>query len=103
VAAAIDVVLAVLRWGIANPAAGIPLALAGRGVFVYLKPYRTCRWCRPGGLADGTWLARHLADPPARRKRGRCWRCKGTRLTRRFGAWHMHKIKDSLVRAWEER
>ena len=99
----IEIMLAVLRWGIANPVAGIPLAVAGRGVFVYFKPFRTCRWCRPGGLVGGSWLAHLLGHRPKRRPRGRCWRCGGKRLTRRLGAWHMHKVRDSLVRAWEER
>jgi hypothetical protein len=68
-------------------AALVLVLIAGRGVYVYLKPYRECRWCRPG-----------------RRRRGaRCWRCHGTRLTRRLGAWHAHKIRDSLQRAWQER
>ena len=100
----IDLMLAVLRWAIANPAAGIPLALAGRGAFVYFKPFRTCRWCRPGGLIGGAWLIRHLTSTPGRPRRRRgCWRCKGRRLTRRWGAWHVHKVKDSLIQAWDER
>ncbi len=101
--AAIDVMLAVLRWAITNPVAGVPLALAGRGAYVYLRPWRTCRWCRPGGLIGGAWLARELTDKPRRRRRPGCWRCNGRRLTRRAGAWHMHKIRDSLQRAREER
>ena len=102
-AALIDGVLAVLRWAIANPAAGIPLAITGRGLFVYFKPYRECRWCRRGGLINGSWLAHLLGHKPKRRPGARCWRCAGKRLTRRLGAWHMHKIRDSLLRAWEER
>jgi hypothetical protein len=102
-AALIDAVLAVLRWAIANPVAGIPLAIVGRGLFVYFKPYRECRWCRRGGLAGGTWLAHLLGHKPKRRPRGRCWRCSGRRLTRRWGAWHAHKIKDSIAQARAER
>ena len=65
-------------------AAGL-LGVLGWGLFVYFRPYRTCRWCK-------------------NRKRGRrCWRCKGTRMTRRLGAWHAHKVRDSLARAWQER
>lgn len=71
-------------------AAGMLILLAW-GVFVYLSPYRTCRWCRKDGL-----LVR-LAG------RGRCFRCRGTRLTRRLGAYHVHKVKLSLIQAWEER
>lgn len=64
-------------------AAGL-LAVLGWGVFVLVSPYRACRWCR--------------------NRRGRsCWRCKGTKLTRRLGAYHVHKVKLSLIQAWEER
>jgi hypothetical protein len=66
-------------------AAVILLAVAGRAAFVYFSPYRPCRWCRGPG-----------------RKR-RCWRCKGTRLTRRLGAGHAHKVRLSLRQAWEDR
>jgi len=72
---------------IASAAALVLLAILGRGLYVFIWPYRECRWCRN----------QH------RRRGRRCWRCKGTRLTRRWGAWHAHKIKDSLVRAWQER
>jgi hypothetical protein len=61
------------------------LAVVGRAVFVLASPYRECRWCRAG------------------RRRGGCWRCKGTKLTRRFGAYHVHKVKLSLIQAWDER
>ena len=61
-----------------------------------LQPYRACRWCRPGGLLGGSlppgWPGR------AEGRRGRCWRCKGTQLTRRLGAYHVHKVKLSLSR-----
>lgn len=66
-------------------AAIILLAVAGRAVFVYFRPYRECRWCRN------------------RRLGRRCWRCKGTRLTRRIGAKQAHKVRLSLLQAWEER
>jgi len=66
-------------------AAVILLALLGWGVFVYFSPYRECRWCRN------------------RRLGRRCWRCKGTRLTRRLGARQVHKVKLSLLQAWDER
>ena len=66
-------------------AAVILLAILGRAVFVYFSPYRECRWCR-------------------NRPRGRrCWRCKGTRHTRRLGAKQVHKVKLSLLQAWDER
>jgi hypothetical protein len=72
----------VIGFGVA---AVVLLAVAGRVVFVYLSPYRECRWCR------------------GRRIGRRCWRCKGTRLTRRLGAKHVHKTKLSLQQAWDER
>lgn len=62
----------------------ILLAVLAWGAFVYLSPYRTCRWC-------------------AGRHAGRCWRCNGTRMTRRLGARQVHKVVLSLRQAWEER
>jgi hypothetical protein len=78
--------LRVLWWLIAHPLAGVPLGIFGWAIFVLFSPYRTCRWCK-------------------RKKGGRpsCWRCKGTRLSRRLGAYHAHKVKLSLQQAWEER
>jgi hypothetical protein len=61
------------------------LAVALRAVFVYVSPYRVCRWCA------------------GRRIGRRCWRCKGTKLTRRLGAKQVHKVGLSLRQAWEER
>jgi hypothetical protein len=61
------------------------LAVPGWALFVHFSPYRTCRWC-------------------AGRRRGRrCWRCKGSKLTRRIGAKTVHKVKLSLQQAWAER
>jgi hypothetical protein len=65
-------------------AAVVMLAVLGHAVFVYFSPYRECRWCRN------------------RRRNRRCWRCKGTRLTRRIGAKHVHKVRLSLLQAWDE-
>ena len=66
-------------------AAVVLLAVLGRAVFVHFSPYRECRWC-------------------AGRRRGRrCWRCKGSKLTRRLGAKTVHKTKLSLQQAWAER
>lgn len=59
------------------------LAVLGWALFVLISPYRTCRWCRE--------------------RKGRCWRCKGRRLTRRLGARLVHKVKLSLLQAWDER
>jgi len=67
------------------------LAVLARGVFVFFKPYRPCRWCRPGGLPG--WR---------RRRRKGCWRCDGHQLTRRLGAHHVHKLKLSVIEAIEE-
>lgn len=82
-----------VQWLIANPViAGLAAAIAWL-TFAYVSPYRTCRWCRKREWRGGKrW--------PCRR---RCWRCKGTRETRRFLAYRVHKIKDSLGRAWDER
>jgi len=93
----IDQVLAV--------AAVVLLAVAGRAVFLFFAPFRECRWCRPGGPLGGSILAHNLGCKPKRkRRRGRrCWRCHGHKQTRRWGAFHVHKVKMSLVQAWDER
>jgi hypothetical protein len=84
-------------------AAAVLVLIAGRAVFLHFWPYRECRWCRKGGLIAGSWPARLLGvEAPARRRR-RCWRCKNTKLTRRWGAWHVHHVKLSLNQAWNER
>ena len=74
----------VIETGLAVTAV-ILLAVAARAVFVYFSPYRACRWCA------------------GRRIGRRCWRCKGTKLTRRIGAKTAHKVKLSLQQAWAER
>jgi hypothetical protein len=86
----------------AEVAAVVLLAILGRAAFMYFKPYRPCRWCRPGGLLGGSLPARLAGHKPKRRRRG-CWRCKGRKLTRRWGAYHVHKVKLSLLQAWDER
>ena len=52
--------------------------------WVHFHPYRECRWCR------------------RRRRRRNCWRCKGIGQTRRWGAWHTHKLVLALREAWAE-
>jgi hypothetical protein len=84
-------------------AAVILVAIAGRAAFLHFWPYRPCRWCRPGGLLGGSLPARLAGVKPARRRKRRCWRCRGTKLTRRWGAFHVHKVKLSLLQAWDER
>jgi hypothetical protein len=87
------VVLAVPRWTLAHLVAAVPLAVLGWGLLVLAKPYRECRWCRKRG-----WLSK-----VTRHGKRRCFRCKGRKLTRRLGAYHVHKVKLSLIQAWEER
>jgi hypothetical protein len=85
-------------------AAVVLTVIAGRGVFLLFAPFRECRWCRPGGLLSGSWPGAAFAHRAPRRRRGRrCWRCHGHRQTRRWGAYHVHKVKMSLVQAWDER
>lgn len=79
------------------------LAILGRGVFLHFAPYRKCRWCRPGGFIGGSIPARLIGHQPERRRKRSCWRCGDQRLTRRWGAYHVHKVKLSLIQAWEER
>lgn len=86
-------------------AAAVLVLVACRAAFLYFRPWRPCRWCRAGGLLRGSWPGRVIAGgDDARRHRNRsCWRCRGHRQTRRWGAWHVHKAKLSLVQAWDER
>jgi hypothetical protein len=84
-------------------AAVMLLAVLGRAVFLYLRPYRECRWCRRGGPLRASLLARAAGHRARPKRKRRCWRCKGTRLTRRLGAKRVHKVKLSLHQAWEER
>ena len=103
VAGGFGIVSGPARWLLANPFADIPVGLAAWLAFTYLKPYRTCRWCRPGGLLGGSLPARLAGHKPKRRRRRGCWRCKGRRDVRRAGAWHVHKARLSLAQAWAER
>jgi len=75
----------------------------GRVLWAFIKPYRTCRWCRPGGLIGGSVPFRLAGYKPGPRRNAQCWRCKGRRLTRRLGAYHAHKLRLSLIQAWDER
>jgi hypothetical protein len=70
--------------------------------WVHGHAYRECRWCRKGGLTGGSVAARVAGHKPGRRRRGRCWRCHGRRLTRRWAAWATHKLAVSLREAWGE-
>jgi hypothetical protein len=81
----------------------VMLAVLGRAVLVFFSPYRECRWCRKGGLIGGSLIGRLAGHEPKRKRRGSCWRCKRTKQTRRLGARHVHKVKLSLLQAWEER
>lgn len=94
--------LAVLILAVHHPVVTLAL-IAGRLAYVHTHEYRDCRWCRPGGLLGGSLPARMAGHKPGRRRRGRgCWRCKGTKLTRRWGAWHTHRLKLALREAWAE-
>jgi hypothetical protein len=84
-------------------AAVVLVVIAGRAAFLHFRPYRPCRWCRPGGLLGGSWPARMLGAEPGKRRKRRCWRCKNTRLTRRWGAVHVRKVSLSLIQGWQER
>jgi hypothetical protein len=79
------------------------LAVLARAVLVYFKPYRQCRWCRPGGLIGGSAAGRLAGRKPKRPGRRSCWRCKGSRFTRRLGAKQVHKTRLAAVEAWAER
>ena len=72
--------------------------------WAHANAYRECRWCRRGGPAGGSLPARIAGYDPRRRRRarGRCWRCKGRRQTRRWAAWATHKLAVSLRHGWDE-
>lgn len=67
-------------------AAVVLVAVLGWGLFAYLSPYRSCRWCTVFASVGM-----------------RCRRCHGTKLTRRLGAKQVHKVGLALRQAWEER
>jgi hypothetical protein len=71
--------------------AALLTAIAARGLFLLACPYKTCGWCRDRRERRRPW------------NRGACWFCGNTRLRRRAGAGLVHKVKLSLIRAWDER
>jgi hypothetical protein len=84
-----------VRWLIGNPAAAGVLGVVAWLAFAYFSPYRECRWCRNRKKCQlGRWCLLH---------RPRCWRCHGHRRTRRLGAYHVHKVRQSIAQAWAER
>ena len=74
-----------------------------RWLFLLIKPYRPCRWCRPGGFFGGSIVARLLDPGRERKRRAGCSRCRGARLTRRLGAKTAHRVKIVLTEAWQDR
>jgi hypothetical protein len=64
-AAVIDALLGMLRWGIANPAAGIPLAILGRAPYAYARPLPDVPVVPPR-QPDRRQPARPTGRPPAR-------------------------------------
>lgn len=90
-------------WHALEILAAVLVSIALRGLFLVLWPYRPCRWCRPGGVLGGSAAARLAGHEPERERRGSCWRCKGTRITRRLGARTAHRVKLVLAEAWQER
>lgn len=59
--------------------------IAARLAWVHTHEYRDCRWCRN-----------------ERGQRRGCWRCKGTGMTRRWGAWCTHKLALAIRDVWAE-
>ena len=78
------------------PLALVLLLVTGRAILLYFKPYIECPWCR--NRKKCRLKQRGCLIHPRR-----CWRCKNTRLARRLGAYHVHKVKLSLLQAWAER
>lgn len=82
--------MGVTALGILGAIAVCLLGVLAWGVFVFFKPYRPCTWCDGKGMRG-------------KRRKRRCWRCKGKRDIRRIGAKQVHKLKLSLIQAWDER
>jgi hypothetical protein len=64
--------------------------IAARGLFVLILPYRECGWCSDRREHPRPW------------NRRRCWFCQNTRKRRRIGAKTVHKVKLSLIQAYQE-
>jgi hypothetical protein len=64
--------------------------IAARGLFVLFWPYTTCGWCKDRRARPRPW------------NRRRCWFCQNTRMRRRIGAGLVHKVKLSLIQAYQE-
>jgi transposase-like protein len=62
-------------------------------VWAYTHPYRDCPRCK------GTGRNRLSTS----RRRGRCWRCKGTREIKTLGSRALHKLVRRTTRAIRSR
>lgn len=100
--------LAVVALLVRNPWALPPSAALAVIVLALVKPYRKCRWCRPGGLVGGSWPGRIVATmtkaerKERKRRSRRCRRCRGTKQVRRLGAKQVHRVKVVLSEQWHE-
>jgi hypothetical protein len=68
-------------------------ALVAYAIWAYLHPFRPCPRCRGTG-------ASRLSTA---RRRGHCWRCKGTREVRTAGSRMLHRAVRSGRAAWSGR
>ena len=84
-------------------AALVLLAVLGRAVFIYFRPERACRWCRPGGLIRGSLVGRGSSPISRRGASGAAGAARPPGATWRLGARHVHELKLSLQQAWDER
>jgi hypothetical protein len=62
-------------------------------VWAYFHPFRDCPRCKGSGR-------NRLST---KRRRGRCWRCKGTREIRTLGARMLHRAVRSARSSWRGR
>ena len=75
---------------VAELAGVVLLLILGRALVVLIWPYKDCGWCADRKVRPRPW------------NRRRCWFCHNRRLRRRLGAGLVHKVKLSLVQAWDE-
>jgi hypothetical protein len=68
-------------------------AVVGYAIWAYNHPWRDCPRCKGSGR-------NRLST---KRRRGKCWRCKGTREVRTLGARMLHRAVRSARSSWRGR
>ena len=68
----------------------IAAAVVSYAAWAYAHPWRDCPRCQGSGR-------NRLST---RRRRGKCWRCKGTREVRTLGSRALHRTARSARTGW---